>query len=245
MTGRSSSTASSAAAPPTPGPTPTAPVSVWRSSPDTRPRTAAGPAWSTVRAGRPFPGGATREPAVRRRIAPLVLVALLAGCGVPVDEAPRRVQVPPGPYPTPVISGAMAPAGHVEETLCFVRDDRLGCVVRRVDAHPNVDVHLQYLLTGPTATERDTGLTSAVRAPSRWQGCAMTGTLAEADAREAGDETGVATRSSPLGKSSAPWPDVATWTPSPSGGTDNRWTSPAPTARCPDSPSPPRTTIPC
>lgn len=127
----------------------------------------------------------------RRLIPPLILtVGLLAGCGVPVDDAPRTVQVPPGPFPTPVIGSAPAPAGRVDEPLCFVRDDQLDCVVRRVDALPDVDVHLQHLLAGPAGTEREIGLTSALPGTVTVAGVRLTGTLAEVDVREAGDETG-------------------------------------------------------
>lgn len=127
----------------------------------------------------------------RRLILPLILaVGLLPGCGVPVDDAPRTVQVPPGPFPTPVIGSATAPAGRVDEPLCFVRDDRLDCVVRRVGVLPGVDVHLQHLLAGPVETERGSGLTSALPGTVTVAGVRLTGAVAEVDVREAGEGTG-------------------------------------------------------
>ncbi|MGC1214799.1 MAG: GerMN domain-containing protein [Micromonospora sp.] len=120
----------------------------------------------------------------------LLVVVLLAGCGVPVDGSPREVQAPPGPFPTPVTSSPTGSAGRVDETLCFVREDRLEQVVRRVDVLPPVDVHLQHLLAGPAGPERDNGLTSALTGTVVVAGARVSGSLAEVDVREAADETG-------------------------------------------------------
>lgn len=120
----------------------------------------------------------------------LLVVVLLAGCGVPVDEGPRRVQAPPGPFPTPVTGSPTGAVGRVDETLCFVRDDGLDPVVRRVDVLPTVDVHLQHLLAGPAGPERRSGLTSALPGTVAVAGVRVTGTLAEVDVRQTGDETG-------------------------------------------------------
>ncbi|SIQ77732.1 GerMN domain-containing protein [Micromonospora avicenniae] len=126
----------------------------------------------------------------RRLLAGALLVGLLGGCGVPVDEEPRRVQPPPGSFPTTGTAGPTAASGRVTETLCFVREDRLDRAVRRVDALPGVDVHLQHLLAGPAAGEREAGFASALPGTVTVAGVRMNGTLAEVDVRAAGEETG-------------------------------------------------------
>lgn len=101
----------------------------------------------------------------RRVVAPAVLAGLLvlaSACGVPAEDRPRVVEVPPGPFPSPATAGSTAPTGRVTETLCFVRDDRLVPVPRRVDPAPDADAQLRDLLAGPITVERDAGLTSAL-----------------------------------------------------------------------------------
>ncbi|MEV4199890.1 GerMN domain-containing protein [Micromonospora globbae] len=126
-----------------------------------------------------------------RRSAGLLLAVLaLGGCGVPVDDAPRPVAQPPGPFPTPATASPTTASGRVEETLCFVRDDKLGRTVRRVDVLPSVEVQLQHLLAGPTEKERQAGLTSALPGTVVVAGARVNGALAEVDVRAAGEETG-------------------------------------------------------
>ncbi|MEU5722453.1 MULTISPECIES: GerMN domain-containing protein [unclassified Micromonospora] len=120
----------------------------------------------------------------------LLVVVLLAGCGVPIDESPRPVQAPRGRLPAPVTGTPTGSVGRVDETLCFVRDDRLYPMVRRIDALPPVDVHLQHLLAGPSSTERDSGVTSALPGTVVVAGARVNGRLVEVDIQEAVDETG-------------------------------------------------------
>ncbi|MEV0154221.1 GerMN domain-containing protein [Micromonospora sp. NPDC050686] len=115
---------------------------------------------------------------------------MVAGCGVPVDAAPRPVQAPPGPFPTSGSGSPSVATGQEDETLCYVRDDGLDIVVRRVQALPGIDVHLQRLLAGPTAPERDRGLTSALPGTLTVSGVRLTGTLAEVTVQPVGDEIG-------------------------------------------------------
>ncbi|MER7456814.1 GerMN domain-containing protein [Micromonospora sp. NPDC126480] len=118
-----------------------------------------------------------------------LLAVLLAGCGVPTDDAPRAVEVPPGPFPTPG-TATSAPSGRFDEVLCFVRNDRLVPVVRRLDTSPPVDEHLEHLLAGPSQSERDDGLTSALPGAVTVAGVRLAGTRAEVDVPEAREETG-------------------------------------------------------
>ncbi|WBB68473.1 GerMN domain-containing protein [Micromonospora sp. WMMD812] len=127
---------------------------------------------------------------MRARFLPLALAVLLGGCGVPADEVPRPVRVPPGPFPVPVTVSPTTSEGRVDETLCFVRDDRMVRVLRRTDSLPSVDVHLQHLLAGPGAQERDDGLSSALTGTVTLAGARLDGGVAEVDVRAVGDETG-------------------------------------------------------
>lgn len=100
--------------------------------------------------------------AVRLAVA-AVLLALVAACGVPGEDRPRAVTPPPGPFPpTATAAPTMAETGAVTEVLYFSRDDRLVPVTRRIDEVPTVETQLRNLLAGPTTTERDDGLTSAL-----------------------------------------------------------------------------------
>jgi hypothetical protein len=93
----------------------------------------------------------------------VLLTALLTGCGVPAEDTPHEVELPGGPYPA---FGTAAPrdreVGTAEEPLCFVRDDRLVRVVRRVRSWPTVETQIQHLVAGPDAAEQRAGLTSAL-----------------------------------------------------------------------------------
>ncbi|MEU8262573.1 GerMN domain-containing protein [Micromonospora sp. NPDC048999] len=128
---------------------------------------------------------------MNRRVSIMAVAALLlAGCGVPVDEAPRRVPGPPRAYRTPAGDGAESNAGRVNESLCFVRDDHLRTVVRRVDYLPDVDTHLRHLLAGPGDAERDAGFTSALAGTTSVAGARLSGGVAEVEVGGASDETG-------------------------------------------------------
>jgi spore germination protein GerM len=74
--------------------------------------------------------------------------------------------------------------------LCLVRDDRLVPVERRVDGTPTVDAQLQHLLAGPTAAERDSGLSTALPGAVAVAAARPRGTEVEVDVGETGDETG-------------------------------------------------------
>lgn len=126
--------------------------------------------------------------------AALVALGLLVGCGVPTEDTPRTVAPPPGPFPTSgTVVATPTPtltAGRATAVLCFVRDDRLVPVERRVDATPTVDAQLQQLLAGPTAAERDSGLSTALPGAVAAAVARPRGTDVDVDVGEAGDESG-------------------------------------------------------
>ncbi|MGC4897077.1 GerMN domain-containing protein [Micromonospora sp. DT31] len=132
---------------------------------------------------------AGRTPA-RRLLPALVVAALLAGCGVPVDDEPRLVQPPAGPFPSPAGTTTADPDGRVDEPFCFVRGDELVVVNRRVEGLPGVDTHLQHLLAGPDGGERRRGLATALPGTVSVAGATLSGTVATVDVREAGEEIG-------------------------------------------------------
>ncbi|MFF4875118.1 GerMN domain-containing protein [Micromonospora sp. NPDC000668] len=126
----------------------------------------------------------------RRHLAPLVLATLLAGCGVPAEDTPRRVHPPPGPFPAPVPAATTAPAGRFDETLCLVRDNHIVPVVRRVDRPFTPEEQLRHLLAGPTAGERNDDLASALPGAVNAAGATVTGTQARIVVVGPGADTG-------------------------------------------------------
>jgi spore germination protein GerM len=103
-----------------------------------------------------------------RRIPPVLAFAVLlllvgpTGCGVPTEDSPRPI--PPAETPTvgPSAPDATTSATRLTEVLYLVRDEMLVAVSRPTDRPPTLDAQLDQLLAGPTAAERDTGLTSAL-----------------------------------------------------------------------------------
>ena len=97
---------------------------------------------------------------MRRLLPAALLVALLTGCGVPVDDAPRDLK-----RPSPS-SGSDAPIpdgfGTAVERLYLVREGALARVVRRVPAPPTPEHLLRDLLAGPSTAEEEDGHTSAL-----------------------------------------------------------------------------------
>jgi spore germination protein GerM len=123
-------------------------------------------------------GGARRAALV---VAAAGLLAL-TGCGVSAERLPREVAPPQGPFP---VVGSPAPAatesGAVIQRLCYVRDDTLVVVNRRVRTLPTARQQIELLLDGPVETERNDGLTST-----------LTGVNVVTDVRVTGGEATVA-----------------------------------------------------
>ncbi|SCF12986.1 Sporulation and spore germination [Micromonospora coriariae] len=125
-----------------------------------------------------------------RHLAPLALAALLTGCGVPTDDAPRTVRPPRGPFHSAAPVETTAPAGRANETLCLVRDNRIVPVARRVDHAPTVEDHLRHLLAGPGTAERGSDLTSALPGAVNAAGATVTGTQARVAVDTPEDDAG-------------------------------------------------------
>ncbi|WP_433261165.1 GerMN domain-containing protein [Micromonospora vinacea] len=125
-----------------------------------------------------------------RRLVPLALAVLLSGCGVPTDDTPRTVPPPRGPLHSAEPADTTAPAGSAAETLCLVRDNRIVPVVRRVDSPPTIAEQLRHLLVGPSGTERDSDLTSALPGAVNAARATVTGTQAMVTVDEPADVGG-------------------------------------------------------
>jgi predicted small lipoprotein YifL len=96
---------------------------------------------------------------VKRLVSALLLVFALAGCGVPLDSAPRAIDGPQANN-----SGDQVPddTGSATVRLYLVRDGRLVRVIRRVSSARSPNGQLLDLLRGPTSAESADGLTSAL-----------------------------------------------------------------------------------
>lgn len=97
------------------------------------------------------------------RALPALLVAVvLAGCGVPVDEAARPLDPSAAPYGVLAGDPDSADEGRQRAVVVFAREGRLVSAVRGLSQHPTAASVLAALTAGPTATERARGLATAL-----------------------------------------------------------------------------------
>lgn len=93
-----------------------------------------------------------------------VLLALglsVAGCGVPLDEAPRALD--PADAPFRAFDGtAPAPEGDGRVALYFVRSDKVVLQTRAVERSTGIRELLDLLLEGPTEEQVAAGTRSAI-----------------------------------------------------------------------------------
>ena len=99
---------------------------------------------------------------IRILAAAVAAAALLVGCGIPVEEAPRPL--PTGTTsPTSAASESAAPAPNEEAvSLWFVRESRLAPAQRTVTGPTSPQVAIDLLAEGPTKPEQAAGLRSSV-----------------------------------------------------------------------------------
>jgi germination protein M len=96
------------------------------------------------------------------RVALLALVAFAAACGGSDDETTGSPPSPPPP-PPPAASTGNEPIGATEVGVYFLRDDKLGFAQRSVGVTPAIGkAALEELFEGPTAAEKEAGLTSDI-----------------------------------------------------------------------------------
>ena len=93
-----------------------------------------------------------------------VLAALvLTACGIPVDTTPRTVDPPAGPFKD-LSTAESTPAARdtIVGEIYLVHDDALARVMRRLPPEATTDALVRDLLAGPTSTEREAGLSTAL-----------------------------------------------------------------------------------
>ncbi|BCJ75111.1 hypothetical protein CS0771_46550 [Catellatospora sp. IY07-71] len=92
----------------------------------------------------------------------VILAALAAGCGVPVEDTAREVEQTGNNAPSAAPTPAVAASGPITEKLYLLRDGHLIAVERKVPAQPDAQQLLADLLAGPTPAEQEAGLNSAL-----------------------------------------------------------------------------------
>lgn len=92
-------------------------------------------------------------------VATATMCAAVAGCGVPVEHDARPL---PTPHHTTTSAPNPAESGPISHTLYLVKDGTLVPVQRNQPTEPDAEELLQELLSGPTTTETDAGITSAL-----------------------------------------------------------------------------------
>jgi len=113
------------------------------------------------------PGRSARSAPVRRS-GPVGLVAvgllaagLVSGCGIGAEPVARPVTVASSP-PLPSTPSGSDPSGPVRERLYLLRDGALVPVNRTTTQRRDAGAVLADLLAGPSAAERERGLTTAL-----------------------------------------------------------------------------------
>lgn len=96
---------------------------------------------------------------IRRFLLGVAVAALAASCGVPVDDAPRRIASEDAPFVRDVAQSAGS--GPVGVIVFLARESRLFPAQRQV-ASTSVDDRLEALVAGETEAESSQGLRSAI-----------------------------------------------------------------------------------
>lgn len=97
-----------------------------------------------------------------RRLAALLALPVLVGCGIPQDEQPRALDPAAAPFRVFASQAAPTPEGELAAELWLVRGDRPEPVVRAVPRPGSPEQVLEQLLAGPTETESEAGLSTAI-----------------------------------------------------------------------------------
>lgn len=94
----------------------------------------------------------------------LLIAAVAAGCGVPIDDAPEPIPFP-AQFQTSMLTAEPPPttaSGAISVVLCLTRDQKLVHVPRQVDTMPSPQDLLADLIAGPTEAERADELSSGL-----------------------------------------------------------------------------------
>ena len=116
----------------------------------------------------------------------LPVVAVAAGCGVPPDDRASLAQ--PGSVPYDLLGDGPAATATTQlssqtekATLFLVQGERLAPVQRELPAPVSVESVLQALAAGPTTTEVQLGLRTALLAPGLMRSGGVSGGIATID----------------------------------------------------------------
>ena len=96
-----------------------------------------------------------------RRLVAVLLVALLAACGVPQDDEPRALDPREAPFRV-FDDAAPAPEGDGRVALYFVRNDLVVLQTRPVERSTSIRELVDLLLEGPTPEQVAAGTRSAL-----------------------------------------------------------------------------------
>jgi spore germination protein GerM len=117
---------------------------------------------------------------------PLVVAALAAGCGIPPDD--RAILAQPGSVPYDLLGEGSAATATTQvsaqtekATIFLVQGERLAPVQRELPAPVSVDTVLEALASGPTSTEVQLGLRTALLAPGLMRSGGVSGGIATID----------------------------------------------------------------
>ena len=98
---------------------------------------------------------------VSRVIAAVATATALAACGVSVQAEPHPVQLP-GRSTAPATTQTPAVQGELAQTLYLIKDTHLVAVSRATPEQVTASEQLASLLSGPTTTEQQQGLSSSL-----------------------------------------------------------------------------------
>jgi hypothetical protein len=119
----------------------------------------------------------------------LVVLSTMA-CGVPAEDDPRPIEATTAGASSAPAQPAGDGSGLAVETLYFVRDRSLVAVRRAGSRPPSVENQLEHLLAGPTDTEHDSGLSSALTGLGITARARVDGTAAVVDVGSRPDRAG-------------------------------------------------------
>jgi hypothetical protein len=88
--------------------------------------------------------------------------ALVAGCGVPVDDEPRVLDRAAAPFRVFATLEPPQPEGEVQAELFLVLNGQIQSVQRQVPRPGSPQQVLRQLIDGPTKAESESGLSSAL-----------------------------------------------------------------------------------
>lgn len=96
-------------------------------------------------------------------LATIAVVAGTAACGIPADDGPVALPLPPGIPTTTTASSPPPPApalGELTATICLIRNQSLVPTARQFETAPSPRDLLRDLVDGATAEEEEQGLSS-------------------------------------------------------------------------------------